>query len=150
MQSNLFKKLLTPYEIVVPKIVSGSTFYFTTESNLKYEVKFGRKTTNIFHVSIVFGVLDDEFEENEYSLTNRGEVYRIMATLVKVIRYYIRNHPNVDQLEFSGEPTNDEVDQFGDKRLRLYMRYLKEIFNSNTWRTKQFEGKIIVTKNKTD
>lgn len=150
LQSNLLNKLLNPYDIVVPQIDSGSTFYFTTDSDLKYEVKFGRKTANIFHVYIVFGVLNEEFEENEYALTNRGEVYRVMATLVEIIRYYMERHQNVTQLEFTGEPTNNESDQYGDKRLRLYRRYLKEIFDENQWKTIRSEGSLVVEKIKFD
>lgn len=142
--------MLTPYKIAVPPIESGTTFYFTTDSGLHYEVKFGRKLANIFHVSIVFGVLNEEFEENEYALTNRGELYRVMATLVEIIRYYLERHPNVVQFEFSGEPTNGETDQDGQKRLRLYNRYLTEIFNLSYWEIIILEGSIKVSKIKID
>jgi hypothetical protein len=127
---------------------SGSTFYFTTDTDLKYEVKFGRKKTNILQVTIVFGVLNEEFEEDEYALTNRGEVYRVMATLVEIIRYYLERHPNVIQLEFSGEPTNNETDRFGEKRLRLYRRYLKHIVDLRYWEVSIDKGTLLVDKKK--
>ncbi len=125
---------------------SGSTFYFKTDADLNYEVRFGRKKTNIFHVSIVFGVLNEEFEEDEYALTNRGEVYRVMATLVEIIRYYLERHPKVTQLEFSGEPTNNESDRFGEKRLRLYKRYIKDIVDLSQWKISTAGGTILVDK----
>jgi hypothetical protein len=134
--------LLTPYKIVVPTIDSGSTFYFTTDSGLKYEVKFGRKSTNIFNVSIVFGVLNDEFDGEEYSLTNRGEVYTVMATLVEVVRYYKEKHPKITEFEFSGEPTNENDDKEGAKRLKLYSRYLTHIFDTTEWKQDDSESKI--------
>jgi len=127
---------------VAPQIDSGSTFYFTTDSGLKYEVKFGRKSTNIFNVSIVFGVLNDEFDGEEYALTNRGEVYKVMATLVEVVRYYKNRHPKISEFEFSGEPTNENDDKEGAKRLRLYSRYLTYIFDSKKWKRDDSEGKI--------
>lgn len=127
---------------MAPQIDSGSTFYFTTDSGLKYEVKFGRKSTNIFNVSIVFGVLNDEFDGEEYALTNRGEVYKVMATLVEVVRYYKNRHPKISEFEFSGEPTNENDDKEGAKRLRLYSRYLTYIFDSKKWKRDDSEGKI--------
>lgn len=127
---------------MAPQIDSGSTFYFTTDSGLKYEVKFGRKSTNIFNVSIVFGVLNDEFDGEEYALTNRGEVYKVMATLVEVVRYYKSKHPKISEFEFSGEPTNENDDKEGAKRLRLYSRYLTYIFDPKKWKRDNSEGKI--------
>ena len=41
------------------------------------------------HASIVFGVVNDEFEGEEYVTTNRGEVYQVMNTIVEIINDFI-------------------------------------------------------------
>jgi len=123
-----------PYEIEYPAIRSGSVYKFTTHSDIEYEVRFARKKNNLLHTTIAFGVLNDEFEGEEYALTNRGEAFRVMTTLVIVVHAYMEQHPNVKVYEFVGEPTADEQAEFPNKRLNLYKRYLDTIFNPIDWK----------------
>src|SRR6201986_5028968 len=67
------------FEIEFPAIKSASVYYFKTPSGLHYEVRFGRRQDNILHATIVFGVINEEFEGEEYVTTNRGEVYGVMS-----------------------------------------------------------------------
>lgn len=137
--------LLPSYPIIPPPIASGSTYYFTTESGIDYEVRFGRKQNNILNTSIVFGVLNEEFEGEEYSMTNKFEVYRVMATLVEIIRQYMKLHPKINCYEFSGEPTTKELNKEGRVRLALYNRYLPLVFDDN-WEVERQLNKTIVRK----
>ncbi len=137
--------LLPSYPIIPPPIESGSTYYFTTESGIDYEVRFGRKQNNILNTSIVFGVLNEEFEGEEYSITNKFEVYRVMATLVEIIRQYMKLHPKINCYEFSGEPTTKELNKEGRVRLALYNRYLPLVFDDN-WEVERQLNKTIVRK----
>lgn len=137
--------LLPSYKIIPPPIESGSTYYFTTESGIDYEVRFGRKQNNILNTSIVFGVINEEFEGEEYSITNRFEVYRVMATLVAIIRQYMKLHPKINCYEFSGEPTKKELDKEGRVRLALYNRYLPLVFDDK-WEVERQINKTIVRK----
>jgi hypothetical protein len=57
------------YEIKSPDIKTGDTYYFTTESGLQYQVRFGRKRDNYLGNIINFSVLSEEFED-EYSETS--------------------------------------------------------------------------------
>jgi len=137
--------LLPSYSIIPPPIESGSTYYFTTESGTDYEVRFGRKQNNILNTSIVFGVLNEDFEGEEYSMTNKFEVYRVMATLVEIIRQYMKLHPKINCYEFSGEPTTKELDKGGRIRLALYNRYLPLVFDDK-WEVERHLNKTIVKK----
>ena len=103
--------LAPAYPIIPPAIVSGSVYLFTTESGLEYEVRFARKKNNLLHCSIAFGVLNEEYEGEEYIVVNKGEVFRVMATIVKVVQKYITEHPNLRSFEYSGEPTDKELDE---------------------------------------
>ena len=69
-----------------PAIKSAGLYYFNTPSGMRYEVRFGRRQDNILHASIVFGVVNDEFEGEEYVTTNRGEVYQVMNTISEIIK----------------------------------------------------------------
>lgn len=120
---------VSPYHIVVPQISSGNVYYFSTDSGTDYEVRFARKKDNLLHVTIAFGVLNDEYEGEEYAVTNKGEVFRVMTTIVEVVKIYMKEHPNIRIFEFTGEPTAKETEQSAYKRLNLYKRYLKNIFN---------------------
>lgn len=140
-------KLSAPYQIIDPPITSGSTFYFKTDSGIHYEVRFGRKQNNILSTSIVFGVINDEFEGEEYSMTNRHEVFRVMSTIVKIVKRYMQLHPKIRCYEYTGEPSSNEKqhEKSGKVRLRLYNRYLKEVFKKD-WQIEQFDNKTIISK----
>lgn len=125
--------MLEPFEIEYPAISSGPVYTFTTDEDIDYEVRFARKKENLLHVTIAFGVLNDEFEGEEYVITNKGEVYRVMATIVKIIKTYLEHHPNVRIMEFTGVPVPGESEREETKRLKLYVRYLPEIFNTKEW-----------------
>jgi len=139
------QELRTPYKIIPPPIESGSTYYFETESGMKYEVRFGRKQNNILNTSIVFGVINDEFEGEEYSQTNKFEVYQVMATIVEIVRRYMRLHPKINCYEFTGEPTKKEMDKEGRIRLMLYNRYLSTVFD-DSWNIIKEPNRTLVKK----
>jgi hypothetical protein len=139
------QKLLETYDFIPPPIESGSAYYFTTDSGIQYEVRFGRKQNNVLNTSIVFGVLNEEFDGEEYSMTNKFEVYKVMSTIVKIVQRYIQTHPKTNCYEFTGEPTEKEIDNEGRIRLKLYNRYLPYIFDNN-WEIRKEYNKTIVSK----
>lgn len=118
------------YQIVPPAISSGSIYHFVTDSGVNYEVRFARKKDNLLHATIAFGVLNDEYDGEEYVETNRGEVYRVMTTVVEVVQMYMNEHPSIRTYEFTGQPTAREDENNASKRINLYKRYLKNIFDS--------------------
>jgi hypothetical protein len=133
-----------PYEIKVPEIQSGDTYYFTTDSGLIYQVRFGKKRDNYLGNIVNFSVLSDEFED-EYSETNRGEVYRIIATVIEIIRIYHENHEHSDTYEFTGEFKDEHESQAASIRSRLYYRYAQRIL-SDRWKPSLEENKVIIQK----
>ena len=110
---NDYSPIAEPYAIVSPEIPTDNIYFFFTDSGLEYEVRFGRKTDNYLGNVINFGVLNDEFE-NEYSLTNRGEIFRIISTVIEIIRKYHFQHPTSNSYEFTGEF------KAGEKREKQY------------------------------
>ena len=139
-----YKPSFEPYEIEVPEIQSGDTYYFTTESGLMYQVRFGKKRDNYLGNIINFSVLSDEFED-EYDETNRGEVYRIVATVIEIVSLYHSYHPHSDTYEFTGEFKDEHESQAASIRSRLYYRYARQILNES-WRPVLEGNKVTIYK----
>ena len=121
------------YKINPPSIPSGSMYLFVTDSGVEYEVRFGRKQNNILAATIVFGVLNEEFDADdagEYVVVNRGEIYRVMATVSRVIQMYMEKHPRMMSYEFTGENRQHEGDgvTIATARTKFFLRYVPEIF----------------------
>ena len=140
--TTLYKNIL-PIEF--PAIPSAGVYYFNTKSSLRYEVRFGRLQDNILHTNIVFGVINEEFEGEEYITTNRGEVYQVMNTIVEIIKNYMTEHTKVNVYEFNAIGREGEDGKIENARMCLYKRFLPKIF-SQDWKFK-IEGNIaLVTK----
>jgi hypothetical protein len=122
------------YKIIPPAIPSAGLYYFTTDSGIKYEVRFGRRKDNILKATIVFGVINDEFEGEEYVVTNRGELYRVMETINMVISMFMNEHQKMISYEFTGLAREGESEQKSTARINLYYRYAKRIFPEKFWR----------------
>ena len=132
------------YEIIKPNIPTGQVYHFETDFGVEYEVRFARKKENILHAVIAFGVLNEEYEGEEYALTNKGDVFKVMRTIIKIISIYGEKHPNTQVYEFTGVLKEGESDQMS-QRTRLYLRYLPQIFD-NSWLINIEGNKIVVSK----
>lgn len=130
------------YDIELPNIPSGSAYYFTTDSGLRYEVLFAKKRDSYLENIINFSVLNEEFED-EYSETNRGEVYRVIATVGEIIRIYHDNHAYSHSYEFSGEFKEGNEDRKTSIRTLLYYRMAKKMMH-NIWDIKLSGNKVVV------
>jgi hypothetical protein len=134
---------LQPYHIIPPVIKSGTVYSFTTDSDVNYEVRFGRKQNNILNATIVFGVTNEEYDGEEYSVTNKGEAYKVMATIVAVVRMYKEEHPNINLFEYTGEQSEKEKEKNRNIRLALYNRYIKRVFDER-WTSESNGNKVII------
>ncbi len=121
------------YAIKYPILNSYGEYNFKTDSGLLYEVCFGRKKDDIFHVIIVFGVKNDEYQNDEYPIVNKGEIYKVMNTIVEIVKHYIANHPNVNKYEFYAMEKSTEAKNKQGARMKLYQRYLPKIFDTDIW-----------------
>ena len=101
------------------------TYYiFTTDSGLEYQVmtELGSGET----LTVEYGVEVTTKQGNksiDYELvTNRGELFRIMATVVDIVQEFMKKNPEVKYIEFEGSK-NKAGDQ---RRNKLYMQYVKK------------------------
>ncbi|MCK5461921.1 MAG: hypothetical protein KAI95_02855, partial [Bacteroidales bacterium] len=88
--------------------------------------------------------LSEEFED-EYSETNRGEIFRIISTIIEIIRLYHENHVNSDTYEFTGEFKETRDTQTASIRSRLYFRYARRCLNKG-WEPLLEGNKVIIRK----
>jgi hypothetical protein len=139
-----YEPTFEPYAIKVPEIQSGDTYYFTTRSGLQYQVRFGKKRDNYLGNIINFSVLSEEFED-EYSETNRGEIFRIIATIIEIIRIYHENHVHSDTYEFTGEFKETRDAQTASIRSRLYYRYALRCLNEG-WEPLLEGNRVVIRK----
>ncbi len=137
------------YKIIPPLIPSGYQYFFTTDQGTKYEVRFGQKRNNPLCYSIVFGVLNEEYDGEEYTETNKGEVFKVMATILKIVKQFLNHHPHAQAIEFTGESKAGEDENLPTVRTRLYLRYVNRYFGKN-WAAKQSKNKIILYRKNTD
>jgi hypothetical protein len=134
---------------IAPAIPSAGVYYFTTPKGIKYEVRFGRKQSDILFVNIVFGVLNEEFGGEEYVLVNRGEIFSVMATIEAIIQDFFLKNPNIHGFQFAGEPISDKQDaNVVTKRTRVYLRYAKKIFPSESWTIQMDGNKVTIERKK--
>lgn len=133
------------YNIVKPNIPSGQVYYFLTKYEVEYEVRFARKKENILYTVIAFGVLNEEYEDDEYVLTNKGDVLKVMRTIIEVLRIYYEKHKNTQVFEFTGVFKPGEMNE-QSQRTKLYLRYLPRIFDFKKWELLTERNKIIVYK----
>jgi hypothetical protein len=141
-----YKPIFEPYDIKVPKIRSGDTYNFTSESGLQYQVRFGKKRDNYLSNIINLSVLSEEFDD-EYSETNRGEIFRIISTVIEIIRLYHENHVHSVSYEFTGEFKETRDKQPASIRSRLYYRYAIRCLNKG-WEAILEGNKVIIRKGK--
>lgn len=134
--------VIPPYPIQAPAIKSGAEYYFETESGLSYQVLFAKKKNNYQENIVNFSVLSDEFED-EYSETNRGEVYRVIATVVEIIRVYHSQHSYSTTYEFSGEFKKGNENRETSIRTLLYYRKAREVMHPG-WKVKVIGNKVVI------
>ncbi len=140
-----YKATCQVYFIRLPQIVSGGTYYFETDSGLMYQVTFGKKKDNYLGNIVNFSVISEEYED-EYSETNRGEVYKIVCTMIEVVRIYHANHPYSNSYEFSGEFKDQRDQKAVSIRTRLYYRAAMRVLDLSNWDVLLSGNKVIISR----
>jgi hypothetical protein len=93
----------------------GSNYraYFTTEYDTQYKVIF--KTTNN-RMEISFGVIYNSDDDPDYEvITNKGNIYRIMGTIIDIINRAISEF-NPNEIKFDSD----------NRRIKLYKNYMEK------------------------
>ena len=87
--------------------------YFTTEYNTQYKVTF--ETINN-RMNISFGVIYDSDDDPDFEvITNKGNIYRIMSTIISIINRAISEF-NPNEIKFDSD----------NRRIKLYKKYIEK------------------------
>lgn len=105
-------------------------FTFTTDEGTIYKVALDNYIYEDFHegnkeypaIEVSFGIK----EKGKYStttVTNKGEMYRVMSTIVDIIKDYLKRNNTIKAIIYA--PIKKEGDT-GYKRNDLYMAFIKK------------------------
>jgi len=103
-------------------------YEFVTDLGTHYEVMFEieedySKDEPWEFMNIEFGVDEKDGGGVSYKVeTNRGEVFRVMATIVDITKKILKERKNIKTLTFSGA----KKDEGDNRRNNLYMAYIKK------------------------
>ena len=100
---------------------SKETMEFKTDSGLAYLLTI--REVNKF-AEIAFEIEGDE--DNKYAVTNRGEMYRVMATIVNAVKEYVDNHEDIRGIRY--DPVSKGESDKGQGRDRLYKAFISKIY----------------------
>lgn len=99
-------------------------YVFETNSGLAYKLSIdvleGDEERDSAVVS--FGVMDDEYFVDYNINTNRGELYRVMATVVDILKDFTNKNKDIRYLEFTADKGGMQKSQ----RSNLYTAYIKK------------------------
>ena len=128
---NLLKEVGEATSQIYPWKISsteGETIYYTfqTNSDLDYKVsisyfEYDDYGTYIPAIDVAFAVKTDK-EFSTSALTNKGELYSIMATVVDIIKNYISKNSNIKIIIYTPEKKDKN---FGKQRNKLYSAFVK-------------------------
>jgi hypothetical protein len=142
-----------PYEWEITIARPGDyNFTFTTDSGIEYLVELltldyeDEKTgEDINGLEIGFGAGEGGADKSDKAVINRGEVFRVMATIVNIIQYATKLIPdfkNTNALIYNPAPKKGE-DVLGNQRDKLYQAFIKKVYPKATF---EKEGSALVAK----
>jgi len=127
-------------------------FSFTTDSGIEYDVQlvqlnYEDEETGEFinGLEIGFGAGEEGRDKSDKAVINRGEVFRVMATIVNIIQYATKLIPdfkNTNALIYNPAPKKGE-DVLGNQRDKLYQAFIKKVYPKAKF---EREGSALVAK----
>lgn len=123
---------VTPYTFKQIKNTQLLVAYtFTTKTNDQYIVKFNSSYSdpNDYKLSFYPGTSTSEKAEDDKIdiIVNKGELYKILSTVVSVVKSFISKNKNASSISWVG--VDSDKKGAGDQRNRLYNAYLQKNIN---------------------
>lgn len=97
-------------------------YEFTTDSKLKYEIKIAQFIPNVRKKEVRLAVAFKPEGKTYYTITNKGEQFRIMATVVAAVKDYLAKVPKAVEISF----TPSKADEGDMRRANFYKAYIKK------------------------
>ena len=106
------------------------SYPYTVELQYADLDNYDEDATNILGVRFYVADEDDPDMELDDVVTNKGELFRVMATVTAIIKKDLQDHPEIDTITFT--PAKKEGETTNVSRLNLYTRYIKNAFPNAT------------------
>ena len=120
-------------------------YEFQTDSGLNYKLEIavseGDKERDSAVVS--FGIVAEDWSDyfTDYeSVPTKGELYKVMATVVDILKDFIENNKQVKYIYFTTNKLGKEVGKDQSARLNLYRRYIQTHLPNAKIDTKVVDG----------
>jgi hypothetical protein len=79
-------------------------------------------------LNIMFGTTDEEGNRDLKAITNKGQLYRVMATVVAAVKKDLENHRYIKTLSFEPSKRSGKDTDQSNARANLYKRFVKGQF----------------------
>lgn len=135
--------LTSSYIFSLSSFYEPGKYFFQTKSGDGYEVMFVNKKNNSGHVIVSFNLTDND---DCYRLTNKGDVFKIIATVVSVVKKYMAENKNIYAVEFSGEHKTNENNSCVAQRTKVFQRYIPHVFSLKNWKVDTINNSVIISK----
>jgi hypothetical protein len=97
------------------------TYTFTSDSGNQYVVYIDIASEN--RITVDFGIAD-ETGDVDYPETNRGELFKIMSTIIAITKDYIKSHPDIEVISWSSVAKTGEKKIGDTQRDKIYKMML--------------------------
>jgi len=123
-----------PYSFDFYGNYSNTRIYGFDTENYPYTVELGNVTDEEEpnEIGVRFYVPDEKDPdiERDNIVTNKGELFKVMATITAIIKKDLKNHPEIDSITFN--PAKKEGETTNISRLNLYTQYIKNAYPNAT------------------
>ena len=118
-------------------------YVFKTDSGLNYQlnIKLLKGDEELETARIEFGIVDGDYFTDYDETPSRGEVYKVMATVVDILKDFVKKNKGVKYLHF----TTNKVGPGETKRLGLYKQYIQKHLPNAEIETKNRYGAEVTT-----
>lgn len=119
-----------PYDYKIEYDDPGEEIHyeFTTDSKLKYNINIAQFIPNVRKKEVRLAVAFKPEGKTYDTITNKGEQFKIMATVVAAVKEYLAKVPNAIEISF----TPSKADEGDMRRANLYKAYItKQLPGSN-------------------
>ena len=102
---------------------NGLDYYFTTKDGDNYVA--GITPESDTRIAIDFGIADEEGDIG-FQETNKGDIYKIIATVSNIVKDYLTQHPDIEVISWSSVAKKGEKKIGDTQRDKLYKLIVKK------------------------
>lgn len=120
-------------------------YSFETDSGLNYELEIAVSEGDEERDSAVvtFGIVEEDGSDyfTDYDkVPTKGELYKVMATVVSILKDFIKKNKQVKYIYFNTNKLGKDLDKEQSSRLNLYRRYIQTHLPNAKINTKVIDG----------